>query len=143
MGWKRAGLHRQRVYPKHLCAINSFTGSSTPLSPHPPPLPIPSSHSTCSLPSLIRTSLTDMVLGKGSQESLSDVQEHRIQLGNGRMEGSLVQSRGEVVGHSFCLKGGSLVGAGKSWREGQRGNTLSPAHPWIPNLQIQQTIGGK
>lgn len=48
-------------------------------------------------PSLITTSLTDKVLGKGSQESLSDVQEHRIQLGRGRMEGSLVQSRGEVV----------------------------------------------
>ena len=48
-------------------------------------------------PSLITTSLTDKVLGKGSQESLSDVQEHRIQLGHGRMEGSLVQSRGEVV----------------------------------------------
>ena len=32
-------------------------------------------------PSLIRTSLTDKVLGKGSQESLSDVQEHRIQRG--------------------------------------------------------------
>ena len=94
-------------------------------------------------PSLIRTSFTDKVLDKGSQESLSDVQEHRIQLGNGRMEGSLVQSRGEVVGHSFCLKGRSLVGTGKSWREGQRGNTLSPAHSWIPNLQIQQTIGGK
>ena len=48
-------------------------------------------------PSLITTSLTDKVLGKGSQESLSDVQEHRIQLGRGRMEGSLVQSRGEGV----------------------------------------------
>ena len=56
-------------------------------------------------PSLIRTSLTDKVLGKGSQESLSDVQEHRIQLGHGRMEGSLVRSRGEVVGQSVCLKG--------------------------------------
>lgn len=94
-------------------------------------------------PSLIRTSLTDKVLGKGSQESLSDVQEHRIQLGHGRMEGSLVQSRGEVVGESVCLKGGSLVGAGISWREGQRGNTLSPAYPWVLNLQIQQTTGGK
>ena len=94
-------------------------------------------------PSLITTSLTDKVLGKGSQESLSDVQEHRIQLGRGRMEGSLVQSRGEVVGESVCLKGGSLVGAGKSWREGQRGNTLIPVHPWVLNLQIQQTTGGK
>ena len=92
-------------------------------------------------PSLIRTSLTDKVLGKGSQESLSDVQEHRIQLGHGRMEGSLVQSRGEVVGQSVCLKGRSLVG--KSWREDKKGNTLSPAHTWVLNLQIQQTTGGK
>ena len=61
-------------------------------------------------PSLITTSLTDKVLGKGSQESLSDIQEHRIQLGRGRIEGSLVQIRGEVVGESVCLKGGSLVG---------------------------------
>ena len=61
-------------------------------------------------PSLITTSLTDKVLGKGSQESLSDVQEHRIQLERGRMEGSLVRSRGEVVGETVCLKGGSLVG---------------------------------
>jgi hypothetical protein len=43
-------------------------------------------------PSLIRTSFTEKVLGKGSQESLSDIQEHRIQLGCGRMEGSLVWS---------------------------------------------------
>ena len=67
-------------------------------------------------PSLIRTSLTDKVLGKGSQESLSDVQEHRIQLGHGRMEGSLVQSRGEVVGQRRLSKrrffGGELGNPG-------------------------------
>lgn len=77
-------------------------------------------------PSLIRTSLTDKVLGKGSQESLSDIQEHRIQLGRGRMEGSLVRSRGEVVGETVCLKGGSLVGIWEILEGRSKGKYIDP-----------------
>ena len=77
-------------------------------------------------PSLITTSLTDKVLGKGSQESLSDIQEHRIQLGRGRIEGSLVQIRGEVVGESVCLKGGSLVGSWEILEGRSKGKYIEP-----------------
>ena len=77
-------------------------------------------------PSLIRTSFTDKVLGKGSQESLSDVQEHRIQLGHGRMEGSLVGSRGEVVWQSICLKGQSLVGSWEILEGRSKGKYIEP-----------------
>lgn len=77
-------------------------------------------------PSLITTSLTDKVLGKGSQESLSDVQEHRIQLGCGRVEGSLVQIRGEVVGQSVCLKGRSLVGSWEILEGRSKGKYIDP-----------------
>ena len=77
-------------------------------------------------PSLITTSLTDKVLGKGSQESLSDVQEHRIQLERGRMEGSLVRSSGEVVWQSVCLKGGSLVGIWEILEERSKGKYIDP-----------------
>ena len=77
-------------------------------------------------PSLITTSLTDKVLGKGSQESLSDVQEHRIQLGCRRVEGSLVQIRGEVVGETVCLKGGSLVGIWEILEGRSKGKYIDP-----------------
>ena len=83
-------------------------------------------------PSLITTSLTDKVLGKGSQESLSDVQEHRIQLGRVRMEGSLVRSRGEVVGQSVCLKGGSLVGSWEILEGRSKWKYIEPCPPMGP-----------
>ena len=83
-------------------------------------------------PSLITTSLTDNVLGKGSQESLSDVQEHRIQLGHGRMEGSLVESRGEVVWQSICLKGQSLVGSWEILEGRSKGKYIEPCQPMGP-----------
>ena len=82
-------------------------------------------------PSLI-TSLTDKVLGKGSQESLSDVQEHRIQLGRGRLEGSLVRSRGEVVGQRICLKGRSLVGSWEILEGRSKGKYIDPCPPLGP-----------
>jgi hypothetical protein len=77
-------------------------------------------------PSLIRTSFTEKLLGKGSQESLSDIQEHRIQLGRGRMEGSLVRSRGEVVRQSVCQKGGSLVGSWEILEGRSKGKYIEP-----------------
>ena len=94
-------------------------------------------------PSLITTSLTDKVLGKGSQESLSDVQEHRIQLGRGRMEGSLVQIRGEVVGQSVCLKGGSLVGSWEILEGRSKGKYIDPCPPMGPESADPTTTGGK
>ena len=93
-------------------------------------------------PSLI-TSLTDKVLGKGSQESLSDVQEHRIQLGHGRMEGSLVQIRGEVVGQSVCLKGRSLVGSWEILEGRSKGKYIDPCPPMGPESADPKTTGGK
>ena len=83
-------------------------------------------------PSLIRTSLTDKVLGKGSQESLSDVQEHRIQLGHGRMEGSLVGSRGEVVWQSICLNGQYLVGSWEILEGRSKWKYIEPCPPMGP-----------
>ena len=94
-------------------------------------------------PSLIRTSLTDKVLGKGSRESLSDIQEHRIQLGRGRKEGSLVQSRGEVVGQSICLKGGSLVGSWEILEGRSKGKYIDPCPHMGPESADPTTTGGK
>ena len=86
-------------------------------------------------PSLIRTSLTDKVLGKGRRESLSDIQEHRIQLGRGRMEGSLVQIRGEVVGQSICLNGQYLVGSWEILEGRSKGKYIEPCPPMGPESE--------
>jgi hypothetical protein len=94
-------------------------------------------------PSLIRTSFKDKVLGKGSQESLSDVQEHRIQLGRVRMEGSLVRSRGEVVGQSVCLKGGSLVGSWEILEGRSKGKYIEPCLHMGPESADPTSTGGK